>query len=151
MNIPAKSVLRRLKHLAIDNLEILTGQRDRLTPPKRLIFVGPGSFSEIGNEFFRYFVEFGFLEPFHQVLDIGSGIGRMAVPLTRFLNERGTYDGLEINKIGVIGASETFTAVSRISISITLIFSIWNTTQLESSLLTITLSLFLMATLTLSF
>jgi SAM-dependent methyltransferase len=34
-------------------------------------------------------------------LDVGSGIGRMALPLTRYLSERGTYDGIEIVPSGV--------------------------------------------------
>jgi len=34
-------------------------------------------------------------------MDIGCGIGRMAVPFTRFLNERGSYEGLYFAKSGI--------------------------------------------------
>ena len=35
------------------------------------------------------------------MLDIGCGIGRMAVPLTRYLNEQGSYEGFDIVAEGI--------------------------------------------------
>jgi len=35
------------------------------------------------------------------VLDIGSGIGRLAIPLTQLITSPGSYDGLEIVERGV--------------------------------------------------
>jgi SAM-dependent methyltransferase len=55
--------------------------------------VGHGDFKKIGEEFLVYFKQFG-LRPEHSVLDIGCGIGRMAIPLTRFLT--GHYEGFDI-------------------------------------------------------
>ena len=37
------------------------------------------------------------LKPEHRVLDIGCGVGRVALPLTRYLTS-GTYDGFDIVK-----------------------------------------------------
>ncbi|NVD42675.1 methyltransferase domain-containing protein [Ensifer sp. HO-A22] len=65
-------------------------------PDANSIFVGDGDFRAIGAEFLGHFVRMGGLRPHHRVLDIGCGIGRMAVPLTQYLDgERGRYDGLD--------------------------------------------------------
>jgi SAM-dependent methyltransferase len=80
---------------------VLSGRRDKPIPPKELHFVGGGDFRKIGANFLGYFVELGGLKPHHHVLDIGSGIGRMAIPLTRFLDESGRYDGFDIVPAGV--------------------------------------------------
>jgi SAM-dependent methyltransferase len=55
------------------------------TPAKDEVFVGDGDFLAIGAEFLGHFVRLGGLKPTESVLDIGSGIGRMAVPLTQYL------------------------------------------------------------------
>jgi SAM-dependent methyltransferase len=41
------------------------------------------------------------LAPHHNVVDIGSGIGRVAIPLTQYLSGKGNYHGLEIIKRAV--------------------------------------------------
>jgi ubiquinone/menaquinone biosynthesis C-methylase UbiE len=41
------------------------------------------------------------LEPTASVLDIGCGIGRLAIPLTKVLNEKGRYEGFDIVKSGI--------------------------------------------------
>jgi len=76
------------------------GRRDPLTPPERLLFVGPGDYRKIGEDFFRLFTRFGGLKPHERVLDVGCGIGRMAVPLTRYLKE-GSYEGFDIVAEGI--------------------------------------------------
>ncbi len=38
------------------------------------------------------------MQPEEKVLDIGCGVGRMALPLTAFLSEKGTYDGFDVYK-----------------------------------------------------
>jgi SAM-dependent methyltransferase len=96
-----QKVLRPVKYFVLDNLEILTGKRDRLTPPERLSLIVGGNFKSVGEEFLDYFVRFCGLQPWHRVLDVGSGVGRMAVPLTKFIDKRGGYDGLDILKVGV--------------------------------------------------
>ena len=79
-------------------LETTTGRRSPLEPPARIDLSGdthPGDFQKIGQEFLGHFIQLGGLRPDHRVLDVGSGCGRMAVPLTQFLLG-GTYDGVEI-------------------------------------------------------
>jgi SAM-dependent methyltransferase len=70
-------------------------------PPKELIFVGDGPYTDIAGEFLRYFVEEGELPVDGTVLDIGSGIGRMASGLSLYLNQDGRYVGFEPVEAGV--------------------------------------------------
>jgi SAM-dependent methyltransferase len=72
-----------------------------LVPPDHLNFVGSGDFLAIGNEFFGYFVELAGLKPHERVLDVGCGIGRMALPLTQYLNEQGSYEGFDVVPQGI--------------------------------------------------
>jgi ubiquinone/menaquinone biosynthesis C-methylase UbiE len=74
---------------------------DDLVPPDEINFVGAGNFKVIGDEFLRYFVELGGLQPHERVLDVGCGIGRMALPLTQYLNERGSYEGFDVVPLGI--------------------------------------------------
>lgn len=69
-------------------------------PPEELQFVGPGDFEQIARTFAGYFVDLAGLQPGDRVLDVGSGIGRIAAALTGYLTT-GTYDGIEIVKDGV--------------------------------------------------
>jgi SAM-dependent methyltransferase len=50
----------------------------------------------MGEEFFSLMVRIGFLEPHEKVLDVGCGVGRLAVPLTRYLDSEGRYEGVDI-------------------------------------------------------
>ncbi len=69
-------------------------------PPSEKNFVGDGDFIAVGVEFLKWFVRLGELTPQDRVLDIGSGIGRMALPLTQYL-ETGTYDGIDVAAEGI--------------------------------------------------
>ncbi len=70
-------------------------------PPRSEIFTGGGDFKETGFRFLGYFKKYGALHPTSKVLDIGSGMGRMAIPLTHFLNDEGHYYGIDIMERGV--------------------------------------------------
>lgn len=70
---------------------------DELVPSPALALSVGGDFRETGEEFFTYFVDIGGLRPADAVLEVGCGVGRMAVPLTRFLTEGGgRYDGFDV-------------------------------------------------------
>lgn len=73
----------------------VTGDRTPM-PPWRLRNVGSGDFRAVGREFLRIFVEHGGLEPHHRVLDVGCGVGRMALPLLDLLEPPGSYDGFDV-------------------------------------------------------
>jgi SAM-dependent methyltransferase len=85
------------------------GRLDPLLPPASLHWVGDGDFVEIGEEFFRYFVDRCELRPNDRVLDVGSGTGRMARPLTRYL-KGGSYEGIDIVAPSVRWCQNTYTS-----------------------------------------
>lgn len=97
-----KPIKRKISSLLEDTLISLLGRRDDLTPPQRTLFVGGyADFKGVGEEFLRYFVELGGLKPHERVLDVGCGIGRMAVPLTTYLDKNGSYEGFDIVADGI--------------------------------------------------
>lgn len=93
----------------MDALDSLQDKRDELTPPRSMIFVGDGDFKKTGEEFLRYFIEFGGLKPNARILDVGCGIGRMAVPLTKYLDASGSYEGFDILAHGIDSCTKNIT------------------------------------------
>jgi len=65
-------------------------------PPWWLRDVGGTDFKETGEEFLRIFIDIAGLQPCERVLEIGCGSGRMALPLTRYL-ETGAYAGVDVS------------------------------------------------------
>ena len=95
----------------VDVVDRVRGRHDPELPPKRLRqFVGAGDFRATGEEFTAYMRRLVSLEPSDRVLDVGSGIGRIALPLTRVLDSSGGYDGIEIVKSGVDWCRKNITA-----------------------------------------
>ena len=95
---------RALEYLAAAHIDMrlwLTGKSDPELPPLRMRFVGMGDFRSIGEELLNLLVHYGSLRRTDRVLDIGSGIGRVAIPLTRYLEPTATYDGFDIVRSGV--------------------------------------------------
>ncbi|MEJ7014150.1 class I SAM-dependent methyltransferase, partial [Sinorhizobium meliloti] len=83
-----------------ERVEALLGSilRNRFLPEPNpdSVFVGDGSFRAVGVEFLGHFIRLGGVRPESRVLDIGCGIGRMAVPLTQYLDfEKGHYSGID--------------------------------------------------------
>jgi ubiquinone/menaquinone biosynthesis C-methylase UbiE len=62
------------------------------------MFDGADVFERVGQEFLSHFRDLCGLRPNHHVLDIGCGIGRIAIPLTTYLDSMGTYDGIDISR-----------------------------------------------------
>jgi SAM-dependent methyltransferase len=83
----------------LDAWESIRGRRDPLLPPRRQLFVGDGDYRATGREFRRLFIDLGGLRAEDDVLDVGSGIGRIAVGLTDFLE--GRYEGFDVVRKGV--------------------------------------------------
>jgi ubiquinone/menaquinone biosynthesis C-methylase UbiE len=89
------------------------GRRDPLIPPESLHSVSGKpldvkDFRKVGKEFFRYFVNLGGIQPHQKVLDVGSGTGRMALPLTRYL-KNGSYEGMDIVAPSIEWCQKTYT------------------------------------------
>jgi len=106
--VPVKKALKYGFYSALDIKDVLTGQRDLTYPPRRLNFVGSHDFKVVGDEFADHFKSLGKLQPNDRVLDIGSGIGRMAIPLTNYLTD-GAYEGFDIDKRGVAWCQQNVT------------------------------------------
>lgn len=89
------------------------GRHAGLVPPVELMHDGPQSYKEFkqnGEEFLRYYIGLCGLRPDEKILDVGSGIGRKTLPLVDYLNERGSYDGLELVKSAVEWCTERYTS-----------------------------------------
>jgi len=69
-------------------------------PPLHLRrYVGPlGSFESSGAEFMGYLRSLAGLRPDERVLDIGCGCGQMALHLKNYLDENGSYVGVDIHR-----------------------------------------------------
>lgn len=104
--IPCQSVGVRkyVMSLAKDGLDSLLARRDPFIPPTRLMFDGPmdvATFKTNGEEHLNHFRTLAELQPHERVLDVGCGIGRKAIPLTRYLNGNGRYEGFDTVKVGI--------------------------------------------------
>ena len=94
-------ITQRGAWFVLDAIETFLGRRDPLTPPRRMMNVGSNEFTRsdfnaIGQEIFQRIVDIGGLKPNDKVLDVGCGVGRLAIPLTRYLSSEGSYDGFDI-------------------------------------------------------
>lgn len=96
-----------------DLLEDVLGTRDPEMPPLSLMYVGPASreeFKALGEQYVRYFSEICGLKRDASVLDIGCGVGRMAIPLTKYLSPAAHYAGFDIIKAGVDWCTRNITS-----------------------------------------
>lgn len=94
-------IARRLFYLPVDFYETAFQKRDKMIPPRGLIFIGSGDFVKQGEHLSNLVIEQTHLQPDGNILDVGCGIGRLAVPLTRYLSPEGEYEGFDIVKKGI--------------------------------------------------
>ena len=90
-------ILRRLYYLPYD----LFHRRKRMVPPRGMIFVGEGDFILHGQKQREAVIRCTGLQPDGAILDVGSGIGRLAVAMTSYLNENGRFEGFDVVQQGV--------------------------------------------------
>jgi ubiquinone/menaquinone biosynthesis C-methylase UbiE len=88
-------LIRIIYYLPVDLKDKIFHPR-RIRPPRSRILVGDGNFEQIGRDFLQFFVDIGQLKPDEKVLEVGCGIGRMAIPMTDFLSPSGSYDGFDL-------------------------------------------------------
>jgi SAM-dependent methyltransferase len=104
---PVISGVKYVVFLLRDGVDLLFRNKDPLVPPTRLMFDVPLgqrnilSFKRDGEEFFGYFIHLCNPKADETILDVGCGIGRKTVPLTKFLNTEGRYEGFDIVKKGI--------------------------------------------------
>jgi ubiquinone/menaquinone biosynthesis C-methylase UbiE len=85
-----------LQNSFADITDWLLDRQEEMTPPKRLTFNVGTSFKKAGAKLIQHLIEPGGMKQSDRVLDVGCGIGRVAVPLTKYLNEQGSYEGFDI-------------------------------------------------------
>lgn len=102
MGPASRRIFRRLYYLPIDIVEKVSGKRHPMAPPKGRVFIGSGDFIKQGQDILKQLKNYGGLKQNHRVLDIGCGIGRLAVPLVDYLDDKhGSYEGFDIVKSGI--------------------------------------------------
>lgn len=89
----------------------LAGNRFLPVPPPALITCGDGDFRAIGAEFLCHFVRRAGLSLSDRVLDLGCGIGRMAIPLTQYLGEAACYEGADVDAAAIDWCVRSITPV----------------------------------------
>jgi ubiquinone/menaquinone biosynthesis C-methylase UbiE len=87
-------------HFSIDMINRFR-EKNSMVPPQSMLFVGDGDFVQIGEQFKGNFIDLAGLQPNDRILDVGCGIGRMAVPLTDYLTPDGEYWGFDIVAEGI--------------------------------------------------
>jgi ubiquinone/menaquinone biosynthesis C-methylase UbiE len=104
---PIRWMLRRLYFLPLDVADRLLRQRPEMVPPRSANFTGSASgFLRSGETLLNRLIQLGGIAPDSRILDIGCGVGRLAVPLTGYLTEKGSYDGLDIVGSGIKWCNE---------------------------------------------
>jgi SAM-dependent methyltransferase len=105
-----KRSARRLGMGTRERIEVLSGKRDKLTPPARLVdFTGGGDFQATGRELLSLFRQGAGLKPSERILDVGCGVGRVAVALISFVNSEGSYDGFDCWREGIAWCTRRIT------------------------------------------
>jgi len=107
---PFYLAFKKLSYKIFDFYDELKRTKNPLIPPRSMIYIGDGDYEKTGKEFLGYFIELGHIMPNSKILDIGCGIGRMAVPITKYLTENGEYHGFDIVKMGINWANENITS-----------------------------------------
>lgn len=107
--VSIKKGLKFIYYSCQDFYNFITKNHPEGYPPKRLNFVGSNEFKKVGDEFVQYFKDIVDLKSSDTVLDIGSGIGRISIPLSKYLIN-GEIFGFDIDKRGVNWCQKNLTS-----------------------------------------
>lgn len=100
--VPA-AVARRIAPISVQDAFLSTYDRMSFAvaglPPRQLReWISPlwFDFRDTGRAQLEFFVDIAGLRPSDRFLDIACGIGRLAIPLTTYLDRTGSYEGFDI-------------------------------------------------------
>ncbi len=97
-----RPIVNLVWNVASDLKDVPARLRDRRPRPWRVVHnVGGGDFYATGARLFEQIRAVTGLQPYHHVLDIGCGAGRLAIPFCGFLDEEGAYTGFDIARPGL--------------------------------------------------
>jgi SAM-dependent methyltransferase len=95
-------LLRKVYLAPVDLADRLLGRCDPALPPKAGTFTGAvDDFAASGDVLVGALAGVVGATPSSQVLDVGCGVGRLAVAMSRFLDASGRYEGLDIVPEGI--------------------------------------------------
>ena len=107
-----KTTRRQIHHLLIDLWELLLNRLPPMTPPRRWIPTFQGSrreFHRSGQNQRDRIVQQCNMRPNQRILDVGCGAGRLAVALTQFLSEQGSYEGFDPHQGRILWCQKSIT------------------------------------------
>ena len=107
---PIRMLARRIFFMPIDTYEYITGKRPQGVPPKGKTAISHEDYLKQGERFLAYFQELAGLKPEHSILEAGCGTGRIALTLTRYVNEKGSYNGFDSIKSRIDWCNKNITA-----------------------------------------
>jgi SAM-dependent methyltransferase len=87
----------------------ISGRRIPLEPPEQMVD-GIGGSWWVGANYLEHFRNVCGLKPDETVLDVGCGVGRMAVPLAGYLSPNGRYEGFDIVSASIRWCQRAITA-----------------------------------------
>jgi SAM-dependent methyltransferase len=75
----------------------------KLPPRTMRLSISPAwfDFKKTGRDQIEFFIELAGLLPSDHFLDIACGVGRLAIPLSHFLDSQATYEGFDINATSI--------------------------------------------------
>ena len=95
-------LLRKVYLAPVDLADRLLGRRDPRLPPKAGTFTGAvHDFAASGEILVEALGSVAGATPSSHVLDVGCGVGRLAVAMSRFLDVNGGYEGFDIVPEGI--------------------------------------------------
>jgi SAM-dependent methyltransferase len=99
--------LRKVYLAPVDLADRLLGRRNTDLPPKAGTFTGAvHDFAASGEALLDALRDAAGLTASSHILDIGCGVGRLAVPASRFLDADGGYEGIDIVPEGITWCKE---------------------------------------------
>ncbi len=103
MNRTSAAVLRNQESSMLNELLFLYHcyAKKSLVPPPRFNFVGSAEFFATGKMYHDLILRFCILKGDEALLDIGCGIGRVAIHFTGFIKGKGRYEGFDIVNKGI--------------------------------------------------
>jgi SAM-dependent methyltransferase len=99
---PLKDALRPAYLLWLDLADLASGRRKQGLPPSRIMLPqygrrDPAAFFDVGRWIVEDLERRCGLRPDHRVLDVGCGAGRLAWALGTYLDDRGGYEGFDVD------------------------------------------------------